>query len=304
MSLLWLLLSVAMAGECADCHPIQAAQHATSTHASAFETPVFRATWDEHPQGWCVTCHLPDAADQATIAPEGLKPDGFYATDRGGGLSCATCHVRDGVVLTADRPGPRARAAHPMKHAPTLGSEGCIPCHEFGMPSHTGPFATGPTLAQSTGTEWRASGAKQDCAGCHLGDLGHAMPGEALLADALTVEVTAERAVLSAAAGHAVPTGDPFRRMILELCADPDCTEVVHTERFGQSFVRDDTSWVKTSDTRIPASTGRVERPLPVRFVAWRLWWVRAESRLRDHIEESDYRRLLHRGRLTPGETP
>jgi hypothetical protein len=306
----WLLLSLAHAAECADCHPIEAAQHADSVHATAFETPVFRATWDQHPLGWCIDCHLPDAEDQRAISDEPIDPARFYATDVGGGLSCETCHVRDGVVLTAGVPGLRARAAHDIQRDTTLGSDGCIRCHEFQFPVHTParPFASGDVLAQSTGSEWRTSSAAktQDCASCHLDSLGHAMPGEALLAGALTVEVSADRVVLQARdAAHAVPTGDPFRRLILELCADPECTELAGTLRFGQTFERDETSWVRTSDTRIPAattgSTSLAERPIDVPFTAWRLWSVRAESRLRGRIEEHDYRRLLHAGTLSPG---
>ncbi len=200
MTLLWLLIGLAWAEECAECHPNQAASFADSAHALAFETPVFAATWAEHPQGWCVTCHLPDEDAQIEQVGE-LRPGALYPGIEGsGGLTCETCHVRDGAVLSSTVPSLRARKAHRVVVDRDLGVGGCARCHEFAFPLHapSHPFALGDSLAQSTVSEWEEAATKATCSDCHLGEHGHSMPGEALLVESLTVDISADRAVLTA----------------------------------------------------------------------------------------------------------
>jgi len=87
------------------------------------------------------------------------------------------------------------------------------------------------------------------------------------------VEQTAKRdvtaVVRATGVGHAVPTGDPFRRLTLRRCADEACTIVLRSALFarGESGV----------DTRLPPNAGagsvarRVFHIEPA--VPSTLWW-------------------------------
>jgi hypothetical protein len=100
----------------------------------------------------------------------------------------------------------------------------------------------------------------------------HAFPGghdAALVRGALEVEVRAEgkRRVLatvrSRGVGHAVPTGDPYRRLRLTLCTDADYKRVLGSALFARSLEPTARSYRLEQDTRVPPPTAKA--PLPAR---------------------------------------
>ncbi|MFO0683718.1 MAG: multiheme c-type cytochrome [Sandaracinus sp.] len=203
---------------CGECHAEEAATHASSAHAAAAVDPIFLAEYAPRPDPACVRCHAP-------LAPEGAAIDAPLARI---GVGCAACHVRGGEVLSAG--APSGRAPHPSRREPALSrAEGCAGCHQFafGLPSDgSAPHFDPAEVQQDTLAEWREAGAPR-CQRCHMrGEgRGHAFGGlgdAALVRGALHLRARARREgpqiafdlrLTAARVGHAVPTGDVFRRL-------------------------------------------------------------------------------------------
>ncbi len=262
------------AADCARCHRESHERWSRSAHAHGLANDVYEAEANHvTDRQACDRCHSPRAETTAGDP----------------GVDCATCHVRDGVVLSA---GPSPTDAHPTRADPRLTSgELCASCHQFTF-GETGDahrrFVAGDPL-QATVDEWRASDARaagRGCVDCHMreGDeVSHDFPGftdRELLSRAVEVRVSARRrrnrTVVEAELapgdiGHAFPTGDMFRRAVLTV------RQGEHEERFllRRWFARvsierpDGTIEFRTrqvDDTRVqasPAPARRVELELP-----------------------------------------
>ncbi|MBM6705403.1 hypothetical protein H6A60_13110, partial [Sutterella massiliensis] len=82
----------------------------TSIHAHAYVDPFFQAYWTKDEHIWvCLNCHAP-MENQQPLLIKGLvkenperpvtEPNPRYDADyQREGITCAACHVRDGVVL-------------------------------------------------------------------------------------------------------------------------------------------------------------------------------------------------------------
>lgn len=274
---------------CASCHPAIAAEWATSRHAQAWTNSIFRTEFDAHPQAWCVNCHAPLTTQQA-----GLAAGDHRRADQG--VDCATCHVRAGAIVSAQR---GAASPHATVVDPTFGTPAfCADCHEFTFPV-LDP-RTGDALAltthpmQTTVSSFRAGPFADEpagCQACHGGGQGHAFPGAhapAMLEAALEVawcrRATASGEVLGLAianigAGHAVPTGDIHRHAALRVwrsSAPELLTEVFLGRRFedvaggGKATVWD--SSIGPGQTRrhelpVAALGGEPDEPLNLELV-------------------------------------
>jgi hypothetical protein len=149
------------------------------------------------------------------------------------GVGCVTCHVTDGgalpVTLSARRSG--GAAPHPvLRDAELATARACAGCHEFAFPIRAPQDR--PELMQSTVSEHARSGYPDvPCAGCHMPatagpgshrshrfDLGPdgAMLREAVVARARRVAPSRIAVTLTPGrVGHAFPTGDLFRRLVV-----------------------------------------------------------------------------------------
>lgn len=211
--------------QCASCHAEEARAFARSGHAAAAIDPVFLAEYRPSPDPTCVRCHAP-------LAPD----DGAMATPRALlGVGCAACHVRDGEVLSSR--APSGRAPHASRREPSLATtEVCAGCHQFafGAPDDgSAPHFDPAEVQQDTVAEWRASGTPR-CQRCHMRGEGggHAFAGlrdEALVRSALRVRARAHREgarvvidlrLAPGRVGHAIPTGDVFRRLRVTASTD------------------------------------------------------------------------------------
>jgi Cytochrome c554 and c-prime len=239
---------------CGTCHRDIYEMWQSSAHASAMRDVVFVEAYreteaqDATTARLCLQCHAPLA---------GVNPDpGLTAQAAWDGVSCDACHSLVSVELAPGgarqtfEPGPVKRG--PIKDAVSVGHETaysplhtsalvCAGCHEFHNAAGT-PIIT-------TYSEWRDSAAGREgktCQACHMtvtradvvdpkvqrvaGNVNlHQMPGghsliqlnkavavamnAAWQADGLAVTVQ----LTNKGAGHAVPTGMPGRRVILEL---------------------------------------------------------------------------------------
>lgn len=319
------------ASDCARCHEDEAREWRSSRHRAAFTNPVFQAAWDHWPNGWCLNCHLPLEEAQAEITGTGRAgipgvilpspgdaPPGGLAEE---GVSCVVCHVRDGQVLSPERPSFASRLFHPIREEPALHEPTfCAGCHEFPFQNHTPrwPFSYGEERSQATLSEWRQSRAAaegQRCQDCHMPQGRHSFPGAhdaAFVRGHLSAHVnsaadaTVSIQVTATGAAHAVPTGDPFRRLVVELCADARCAEVVGQATLRRGFESTDQSWREVADTRVPpategeAASRRLVVPVTAPARAWRLWLYYGDSRFHDALPEDEVRLLVAEGEVHP----
>jgi len=261
---------------CARCHARHADEWKRSAHARAHVDPLYQQEWSGDP--FCSDCHAPRAADPRA------EPELARA-----GVDCATCHVRAGVVHAARVSG---RAPHPSVADPSRAPVGlCASCHQFDFPRSPG------VPMQNTVAEWTQSGSDRGCVDCHAPQDGdhtpHVFGGHrdpALLARALTVEGEATRdgwstdVVLRLRAdqvGHAVPTGDVFRRLVVRAWI-PGRENNAAEARLARRFdIAEDGRWHPREDQRVPPP-GRGERRVELRLpdtgpeIAWSidLWSV------------------------------
>lgn len=209
---------------CAKCHGAIAREHDTSLHARSFVDASFQRGYAIEPEAFCRSCHAPESAPAN-------EPDAFA---RSHGVACVSCHVPAGgasdAVVTAPSTHERAtRPPHAVTRVADFGTRACTSCHDFAFP---GADALGDKgRMQKTAREHAMSSARdQACTSCHMKrSEGHASHRFAvasdrnLLAGSLDVQIAREaddrvRFVVSAnGVGHAFPTGDLFRRLVLRV---------------------------------------------------------------------------------------
>lgn len=295
------------ARSCARCHPQVYQAWETSRHRASYTNANFAASLaHSREKTWCTNCHLPlvQAQASAELAQEGI--------------SCATCHLRGGVVLSAREPTTLALRAHPVRVEPSMRTSSfCAQCHQFNFDDmRTRPMITfTSTPLQNTFAEWAASawgpgGSNTPCQGCHDHGLGGGHDVERLRrAIKAKVVRTAEHFEVTVEAhgvGHAFPTGDPFRSLVVELCATEACGSVITSRAFHRIFGGDaNGNWVLRADHSLPPSppgssmserTVTLPAPPGSQPRAWRLLFVYADPRLT--LPPEEMRVVLHWGRV------
>lgn len=187
--------------ECAGCHEREVAEWNASLHRVSFTDKDFQTSFAIEPEEFCFRCHAPLAKDRADHAGAAL------------GTACVSCH--------ALAPG------HTEGKTTVASTAGCGGCHEFTFPRQK-------DLMQSTMTEHaRSAFADRSCTSCHMprGADGHrdhrfdVSRNEALLRRAIDVKArrTTEGLAVDLVTkdvGHAMPTGDLFRRMLVVVHAE------------------------------------------------------------------------------------
>ncbi len=173
-------------------------------HHASFDDAVFRASYVREPATFCVKCH----------APEDRTLSGRPSTLASLGTACTSCH---------------------LGHEKTFAdSRACAGCHEFPFPGRETSPKLGDQMQRTISEHAFSAEASVSCASCHMpvvdGPHGkhksHTFGGGAdpsWIRTALDVRASREgaRVTITLApghVGHAVPTGDLFRR--LEVGAD------------------------------------------------------------------------------------
>ncbi len=248
--------------DCAGCHAEIEAEWRKTLHAHAWSDPIVQAELARTKAPSCRECHAPASAAAASR-----------------GIDCATCHVRDGVILAA-APSLRGALAHPVRAEPALDTvDACRGCHQFAF-ADDGVHDPNEAL-QDTVAEWQRSTPFADgrmCQACHMpavrGDDGvsrtsHRLRGiddPTLLADAVLVRADAIRRpdgivvavaveVVGNRIGHAFPTGDVFREAILTVRTDGGASDAIVLRRWLARTIDADGAGhhVRTvDDTRVP----------------------------------------------------
>ena len=199
----------------------------------------------------CASCHSTQAADwqqsRHAVAHSNAIFQRSWADTRD--PWCLSCHLpEDGVSCATCHSTP---------------AKTCADCHEFDLPREL-PNTPSGTLGQSTVSEWHVSGAAargMDCTSCHDPHRPRGGHDQAWVRDTIDVQVTGKGDTVSATLtasgiGHAFPTGDPFRRLQLTLCADLSCTRPITQASLHRSLKRtENDDWILNQDTRIPPPT-------------------------------------------------
>lgn len=218
--------------DCAGCHPSAAAQWADSRHHSAFTNADFQRSYAREPDPFCRDCHAPGT--KAASAEEASSAEAR-------GIGCGECHGEGRAIETGL--GRSVDAPHAIQRSAGFGTEVCARCHEFEFPESSRRPAG--LLMQSTMSEHRASKfADRSCASCHFarsgGGIDHSLASTRdpeAWRRALAVAARAEgNAVIFSLrpveAGHALPTGDLFRRLALYVAHEVDGTIVASSTRY------------------------------------------------------------------------
>ncbi|MFO0773057.1 MAG: multiheme c-type cytochrome [Nitrospiraceae bacterium] len=243
------------AESCGTCHREIYDEWKTSIHAQAWDDPFFQAYWKKDKQIWvCLNCHTPLENQQPTLvgaiprgrvekAPEQPNPH-FDPSYQREGVTCAACHVRDGVIYG---PYEDSVAPHPTKFDPRFRTaQVCSRCHNV----VSGPaqfYNVGPC---GTYAEYEGKFFMQErgfiCQSCHMPEIDRPVATDSpirrgrrhlwrgghdpdMVKQAIAVSVKADPmtpgprptanvtlSILNAGAGHKIPTGDPDRHFTVE----------------------------------------------------------------------------------------
>lgn len=278
---------VELNAECVHCHEQQARQWEGSLHQRSFIDEGFQTAFARERRAFCRGCHAPEAD------PSGAPPRAQAKL----GVACVTCHVPEGAGLATDAvlaaPGPgRGPSPHPLVRSRAFGeAEACASCHEFRSPRS-------PIELQTTVAEHRRSAlADEPCQSCHMpvrdGFRAHGFPASrdpSVLREAVRASAEREGAdgvaviLLPGRVGHAVPTGDLFRRLVVELgVRGDDGFEVLDQRALGRHFARRGGRREQVRDDRLgmPDAPARIRLRAPEPMGAplrWRVVYERADT--------------------------
>lgn len=273
---------------CNACHTQIHDDWKGAAHANAWGSATFqRAVQRAGNSTACVTCHLPLTNQHARLAagykdgaidrPD-LQPNPVWdATLMSEGVTCAACHVRDGVVLSA-RAAPGA--PHRVVVSAELASpELCATCHQLTWPGADKAF-------YDTYGEWKASAyaaAGVRCQDCHMPPTSgvamasryatlasHAFPADPARAVSALITLDAPELqrgqpyrvrmrLQNTGAGHHFPTGSPFVGYTVEtslLGADGKPLDAPWKIELSRT-VTADPPYTTTADTRLAAGEER-----------------------------------------------
>ncbi len=258
------------AESCGQCHREIYEEWKNSIHAHAFQDPFFQAYWKRDRNIWvCLNCHTPLENQQPTLIKEiprnrveraVQEPNPGYDREyQQEGITCAACHVRDGVVLG---PYDDSAAPHPTKFDPSFRTtQVCYRCHNV----VSGPaqfYNVGPcgTYAEYEGRYFMQERG-MICQSCHMPEIErpvaeggplrlgrqHLWRGghdPEMIRQALAVQLRADPPVpepgdevrltltlINAGAGHKIPTGDPDRHLSVEFETRDSAARVIARQR-------------------------------------------------------------------------
>lgn len=291
---------------CRRCHAGAAHEQLGSQHAGSWSSEAFQRAFTVEPRAFCQRCHAPE--ERATTKVGEVSPAAASL-----GVGCVTCHVQPGTdavwaAPSAPEAAPAERSPHPIARSGLFaGPQACAACHEFSFPDDL--LREHPLAMQSTITEHRASAAAdRSCADCHMprdadGDRSHAFAGaydRAMLAESLAIEATRPTpttvhvGLRPGRVGHAVPTGDLLRRLMLEVRVDgPEGDAPAFRQRrwYGRRYAPlHQTNGItvrgEASDDRIGPEGKTASFELPAALAAAPVRWRLVHQRVAQHSRD------------------
>ncbi|MDA0738295.1 MAG: multiheme c-type cytochrome [Nitrospirae bacterium] len=263
------------AEECGRCHQDIYEEWKASIHAHAYDDPFFQAYWKKDDNIWvCLNCHTPLENQQPTLIQKipndrvekaiQVENPGFDQAFQKEGVTCAACHVRDGVIYG---PFDDSVAPHPTEFDPAFRTTSmCYRCHNV----VSGPFQfynVGPcgTYAEYEG-EFFMKEKGFTCQHCHMPEISRPVAKDGpirqgrqhlwrgghdpeMVKRAVAIQVQADPpnpqpgdtvnmtlTLINAGAGHKIPTGDPDRHFTVEFFVKDSTGAVLeeHTETMGR----------------------------------------------------------------------
>jgi hypothetical protein len=279
--------------DCVSCHPVVAREWQRSLHRRSFSDPMFRVAFAREGEAdFCQGCHAPEADPRGPVG----------ARQAAVGVGCVGCHVVDGEILAAPAPArDDAELPHALRREPDFaGVRACAGCHEFWFPAG-GREGHGLKMQRTVSEHARSTAHDQSCQDCHMPPSGaggrlHRSHEFVVANDPrmlhAAAEITAARtpgqvrvSLAPRAVGHAFPTGDLFRRLVVELDGE-GCEQVRYLGRhFGAQRQRSGAVIkVELSDDRVGLGAGAREVifPLSPRCDEQALRWSVRYQRLLD----------------------
>ncbi len=268
------------AEQCGVCHVKHYEEWKISTHAKAWVDLQFQAELKKESSPFmCINCHIPLQNQQEYLIkglidgdiyqPVKEKNPRFDKNLQQEGITCASCHVRNNVIIG---PTGTSKAPHKTVKDTVHLSEGlCIACHNA-------VAVLTPTLACTfeTGDEWKSGPyyGKKNCKSCHMESItreivagygerlshlhffaGSGIPkfdsvdAKGLIGLSFTMsninnsytvneEIDFNLTLKNEFAGHNVPTGDPERFFIISFELKNERGEIVstQTDRIGEKW--------------------------------------------------------------------
>lgn len=276
---------------CGACHGAVAEAWSTSAHAGGLATGSFRAALTaagDDPA--CASCHLPLTLQHRLLAPRGgpssepsVPNPAWEPSLQVEGVTCAACHVRDGAVVgTGGGEGAPHRA---LASAELTTSEVCATCHQLSWPGGDAPIYD--TFGEWSRSAYARAGVR--CQDCHMppvaspvtvggfaGVASHAFAGQGSSALTLLIRLPPEGVVRgepavatlrvqNTGAGHAFPTGSPFKKVRIDATLlGPNGKPVgAPWSTLLAREVTPEPPYTTVSDTRLPAG-GEVLLEIPL----------------------------------------
>ena len=281
---------------CQSCHGHVFEQWKKSRHAQAWTNPIFQEGYIAEPDPTCVYCHAPHEEQHEEVRQNKAWYESMHP-EKGSlinlptkhsepksqeGITCATCHVRSGKMISAaDNPA----AMHPIIVDERIKtSEFCKDCHDFPIfERDNGILHVSTTPMQTTYQEWKVwseGGGTQQCQGCHMPDGRHDFHGanqRSLLHRSIEIDVHSVQnkaifEVSTTGVGHHVPSGDLFRHLTIDVQERNEWKEIAYIGRkFAIKWEGDRSFKRLVSDTSLrPDESQAYEYPVE-KGMKWRL---------------------------------
>ncbi|MEM6318547.1 MAG: multiheme c-type cytochrome [Bacteroidota bacterium] len=266
------------ATSCAPCHREHYDEWRLSTHSHAWTDLQFQAEIRKESSPFmCINCHIPLQNQQEHIVTGLVDGDIYQPVKEENphfdeelqqeGITCASCHVRDGAIIGAI--GSKKAPHKVVKDPDFLSEKMCLSCHNA-----TATLTTTLVCTFETGDEWKAGPyyGKKNCISCHMEEVerpiavGHEKrishrhwfagsgipkfdtvvtkmlngyvfyPKEPTEKIALTDSITSQLTVRNELAGHRVPSGDPERFFLIHFALTNSAGDTVatQTDRIGE----------------------------------------------------------------------
>jgi hypothetical protein len=276
---------------CEGCHEDVAVTWRASLHAQAYLDPLFRRAFADEPARFCHDCHAPESNEAI-------------------GVACVTCHDPRGTgeVLAAPRPASQSAPHRVRRETAFAGTAACASCHEFPFPDAGDRRADAAKMQRTVSEHARSRFADRSCGSCHMPVIGetrsHRFAPDLRAAVSARVERRAERLVVHltpGTVGHAFPTGDLFRRLVVSgEVVDDDWLLLARAERpLARHFRFDEGVQHEISDDRL-TSEATIELELGPRArghdVVWRIELQRVTNMHGDRAEVAS-REIVAEGR-------
>jgi hypothetical protein len=326
---------------CGTCHMEIYKEWKTSIHAQAYNDPFFHAYWTKDKHTWvCLNCHSPLENQQPTVIKHiprdrveraTQEPNPHYDADyQQEGVTCAACHVRDGVILG---PFEDSAAPHPTKFDPNFRTtQLCFRCHNVvGGPAQF--YNGGPcgTYAEFEGGYYLKERGFI-CQSCHMPEIDRpvAVNGPIrrgrqhlwrgghdpdMVKSAVAIRVTSDPplpkpgddltvtlTLMNSGAGHKLPTGDPDRHFTVEfMVMDQDSKVLKEQSNTMGRWILWQPAIIELYDNRLLPLASR-DYTFTYR-VPKELAGLKLQARVRYHIQtEGQHQMLIEKFGLTAND--